>query len=174
MTTRYMTLAALFAAFTLSALTACAQDEEKSSLVGKPAPDFTLTTLDGKEVKLSSLKDNVVVLDFWATWCPPCRKSLPHLQELSKNEEMAKKGLKVLAVNLREKSDTVEKFVKDGNFSFTVPMDTDGAVAKTYGVQGIPTTVIVGKGGNVQDVFVGFGPGSAEKMDAAINKALGQ
>ena len=75
------------------------------SLQGKAAPDFTLKTLDGKEVKLSDQKGSVVMMDFWATWCPPCRKSLPHVQEMSADKELAAKGLKVWAVNAHEQTD---------------------------------------------------------------------
>src|SRR6266567_6324367 len=82
--------------------------DDTNALVGKQAPDFALKTLDDKDVKLSDLKGNVVVLDFWATWCPPCRKSLPHLNKVANDKELADKGLKVFAVNCRETKDKVK------------------------------------------------------------------
>jgi DsbE subfamily thiol:disulfide oxidoreductase len=162
-------LAAFVAVFAFTTVTACAQEND-NALVGKPAPEFTLTTLDGKEMKLSDQKGSVVVLDFWATWCPPCRKAMPHLQKLSIDKARADKGLRIYAVNLREKPETVEKFLKDNGYTFPVPMDNEGAAAAKYSIKAIPTTVIVGRDGTVQNVFIGL-PGD-EKLDGAIDAAL--
>src|SRR5436190_6294613 len=151
-----------------------AQKEEKDvrSLEGKPAPDLTLNTLDGKQFKLSALKGSVVLMDYWATWCPPCRKSLPHINTISQDKELAAKGLKVFAINDKEKKPEVEQFVKQNNYSFTVPLDVQGKFGQLYLVRGIPTTVLVGRDGNIKKVFVGFGDGSEEGIKQAINEAL--
>lgn len=162
--------AATVAALVLAVVSARAA-EGPPSLEGKPAPDFALKTLDGKDVKLSDMKGHVVVIDFWATWCPPCRESLPHLQALSVDKEKADQGLVVWAVNAREKSDKVKEFLTTNKYTFTVPMDA-GATMKEYLVRGIPTTIIVGRDGTVKKAFVGFGPNSAEAMDKAIEAAL--
>lgn len=151
-----------------------ADGADTSSLVGKPAPDFDLKTLDGKQVKLSDLKGKVTVVDFWATWCPPCRKSLPHIQAVHSNKDLADKGLKVFAVNAREKNDVAQAYLKKNNFSFAVPMDSDGAVMGAYIVNGIPTTVVVGRDGVIKNVFVGFGEGSEKLLDDAITAALAE
>ena len=135
---------------------------------------MTLKTLDGKDVKLSGQKGNVVLLDLWATWCPPCRKSLPHVQELSADKALAQKGLVVWAVNSQEPAATAEKFLKENKYTFTVPMDAEGKVGKAYLVTGIPTTVIVGRDGTIKDVFIGFGPNSGKAIDAAVAKALAE
>ncbi|MGE5612286.1 MAG: TlpA family protein disulfide reductase [Bacillota bacterium] len=159
----------------LAIFTSHAQEAEKdtSTLVGKPAPDFTLQTLDGKEVKLADQKGSVVVLDFWATWCPPCRKSLPHLQSVSQNQDLAEKGLKVFAVNAREDKEKIEPFMKQNNYTFTVPMDKDGKVLKDYLVTGIPTTVIIDRDGKIKNVFIGYsGDESAKELDNAIQAVL--
>ena len=149
-----------------------AEDPDTQTLVGKAAPDFSLETLDGKTVKLSEHKGSVVVVDFWATWCPPCRKSLPHIQEMSADKDLVGKGLKVLAVNAQEEKDKAESFVKKNSYSFTVPLDKEGAAMKEYMVRGIPTTVIVGRDGSIKKVFVGFGPDSAKEIDEAVAEAL--
>lgn len=143
------------------------------SLTGKEAPDFSLKTVDDKDVKLSSMKGSVVVLDFWATWCPPCRKSLPHIQKLSEDSDLAREGLKVLAVNDREGKDKIEPFLKDNKYTFTVPMDTEGKVMGDYKVTGIPATVVIGRDGTVKAAFVGFsGDESVKQVDEAVKAAL--
>lgn len=168
---------------TMSAVAACilaigslafAQEKDTTSLDSKQAPDFSLNTPDGKTLKLSDQKGKVVVLDLWATWCPPCRKSLPHLQSISVNKELADKGLVVWAVNQQEKPEVVKEFVEKNSYSFTVLMDTDGKMGKSYLVRGIPTTVVVGRDGTVSSVFIGFGDGSEKKLDDAVEKALAQ
>jgi len=145
---------------------------DTTSLVSRPTPDFNLQSLDDKPVVLSQLKGSVVVLDFWATWCPPCRKSLPHLQNVSQNPALQKKGLKVIAVNVRETKEKASEFLKQNSYSFTVALDSDGATAQKYLVNGIPTTVIIDRAGVVQQVFIGFGDETEKQLDAAIDAVL--
>lgn len=148
---------------------------DPQQLTGKAAPDFTLKMTSGQTVKLSALKGKVVLVDFWATWCPPCRASLPHVQALSADASKAKEGLIVLAVNAREDKGTIETFTTKNKFSFPVPMDAEGATMGAYGVRGIPTTVVIGRDGTVKKVFVGFGgEQSAKAIDSAIEAALGE
>src|SRR6185312_9372226 len=125
-----------------------------SALEGKQAPAFKLKMLDGKTVSLSDLKGHVVILDFWATWCGPCRMSLPHLDKLYKAEK--DKGLKAFAVDQQESDADVRQFVKQTGLSVPVLMDGDGRVGGQYGVEGIPQTVVVDKEGKVRRVFVGY------------------
>ncbi|MEO6435311.1 MAG: TlpA disulfide reductase family protein, partial [Tepidisphaeraceae bacterium] len=109
---------------------------------------------------------------FWATWCPPCRKSLPHLQAIHDDKDLAAKGLKVYAVNLKEEKDKAKGYVDQNKLTFAVPLDKTGDVAKEYKVGGIPTTVVIGRDGKIAKVFVGFGDGSEVKLREAITKAL--
>jgi peroxiredoxin len=129
--------------------------DEQKALIGKDAPDFALKGLDDKVVKLSDLKGSVVIVDFWATWCRPCVKSLPHLDALYKEKSPA--GLKVLAVNLQQDKDTVAAFVKKQGWTLPIVLDTEASAASNYQATAIPQTVVVGKDGKIKQIFVGGG-----------------
>lgn len=137
------------------------------SLTGKPAPDFSLKSLDGSQtVALSDLKGQTVVLDFWATWCPPCVRSLPHLQEL--HEKIKDRPAKVYAVNLREDREKVEAFLKQKKLNIPVLLDSEGDVAEKYLVSSIPQTVVIGPDGNIKKVYVGFSPGMPAELEKDV------
>jgi len=141
---------------------------EAGGLVGKPAPAFSLKSLDGKTVDLASFKGKPVVLDFWATWCPPCRELAPSVQKLHK--EM---GDKVAVVGMASDDEAaVRDFVKKEGLTMT-QLIADEAVSKAYGVEGIPTTVFIDKDGVVRDVHVGLEPGDSYKpLKDAVDKLL--
>jgi thiol-disulfide isomerase/thioredoxin len=163
--------AALFAS-TLALITLGLTQSDTTSLEGKRAPDLSLNSLDKTRFKLSAHKGNVVLLDYWATWCPPCRESLPHINELAADKALADRGLRVFAINSKEKLPVVQKFMTDNNYTFPVPLDPTGEFGRLYKVRGIPTTVLVGRDGTIEKVFVGFGEGSADQMKKAILAAL--
>jgi peroxiredoxin len=144
--------------------------EPAEQLVAQPAPDFKLPGLDGKTVSLKDLKGSVAIMDFWATWCPPCRASLPNLDEVYAKYKPA--GLKVYAVNLQEDKDTVQKFVDDTKLTVPVLLDGDGTAASSYRASGIPETVVIGKDGKIRNVFIGFAPEVEEQLRNAVEAAL--
>jgi peroxiredoxin len=117
------------------------------------APDFTLQSLQGSSVTLSNLRGQVVVIDFWASWCDPCEESMPHLQEI--HDQYADQGVVVLAINEEESRGVVAQFIEDEEYTFTVLLDSDGAVANQYGVWGIPHTVIVDQDGMPHEIPMG-------------------
>lgn len=123
----------------------------RPNLEGQVAPDFKLTSLNGREVSLSSLRGQHVLIDFWATWCPPCKKALPHIQALSKGT----KGLVVLTVNA-EPASIAKPFLKRNGFTFTTLVDADRRVSADYGVTAIPTTFIITPDGTVARQMVGY------------------
>lgn len=148
---------------------ASAGAENGDHLVGKPAIDFTLKGLDGKEVKLSSLKGKVVVLDYWATWCPPCVRALPEINELFHSKKDA--GVEVFAINVGEDQATVKRFLTSKQLDLPVLLDADEAAFKKLGINGIPTTVIVNPDGVVHKVFVGVPPGGKAELEREIEAA---
>ncbi len=134
-----------------------------------PAPDFKLKDTEGKDVTLSGLKGKVVLLDFWATWCPPCRASVPVLQAF--HEKYGKDGLVILGVNQREDVATINAFKKDKGANYKVVLD-NGSVGDSYGVRGIPMFVLVDHTGKEIWRQTGFFPSAAKTMAEQIEAAL--
>ena len=138
--------------------------------LGRPAPDFRLADLDGKEVQLSSLRGNVVVLDFWATWCGPCRVSLPMLEQVA--QDVSSPKLRVFAINRQENPDTLREFARRTNLSLPVLLDPKFDAARKYRVSGIPQTVVIGKDGVVKFITVGIAPENERRLRQSIRLAL--
>lgn len=122
-------------------------------LVGKNAPDFALPSLDGGRVSLEGLRGQNVVLNFWATWCVPCRAEMPELQQVY--DEKRNQGVVVLAVNLKEQQGQVDSYVRELGLTFPVVLDKDGSVAESYKVLGLPTSVFIDRGGVIRNVSYG-------------------
>lgn len=136
------------------------------------APDFTLTTRgggQGKAVSLSQLRGQVVVLDFWASWCPPCRAAIPALERI--HREYGPRGVAVIGINVSDNADPHE-FMASMNATYTVLID-NGTTARDYKVKGIPTLVVIDREGNIRYRESGFGGRTETEMRAAIDGALG-
>ena len=122
--------------------------EAKPAEVGGPAPDFSLPDLEGRRVRLSDYRGRVVLLHFWATWCPHCVKEMG-LLEKSREEDTGKGLPPVVAINLGEPVRRVEKFARKLGLSYPVLLDRRGRVAQAYGVVGLPATIVVSAEGKV-------------------------
>jgi thiol-disulfide isomerase/thioredoxin len=147
------------------------EEESPSPLIGKPAPAFELNLLDGTKLALAKHKDkDVVLLDFWATWCGPCRKSLPILANIT--EQFKDKGLVFYALNQRENPETIKDFLGKQPFKLTVALDAEGKVGEAYGVDGIPQTVLIDKTGVVRAVHIGYDPAMRVQLVKQIENLL--
>ena len=124
--------------------------------VGEPVPDFTLQTLDGQSVSINSLKGSVVVIDFWATWCGPCVKGLPLLQEFATWAESSGQPVKVYPIATQDVKEKVADFWAKRAFKMPTLLDLDGKVYSKFGFSGIPATVVVDPDGKVFKIHVGL------------------
>jgi thiol-disulfide isomerase/thioredoxin len=159
----------------LMAVTGCQSSTETVSTVTKAitegdlAPDFELKDLDGKTVSLRGLRGRPVLLNFWATWCPPCRAEMPYLQQVF--EEWQGKELAVLTIDIGESRATVQNYLQSYNLALPVLLDTKKTVAYKYGFRYVPTTFFIDKDGVIQRMRVGPFP-SKEAIDIYIEEII--
>jgi peroxiredoxin len=137
---------------------------------GTPAPDFELKTTDGQTVKLSDFKGKPVMLNFFATWCPPCRAEMPALQEVYKEYEA--QGFVILAVNLNESNLAIQAFRDKLGLTFPIVIDKTDEVSRTYGIVPLPTSYFVGKDGKVVGKWTG--EISKEKLVSYVKQMIAQ
>jgi thiol-disulfide isomerase/thioredoxin len=169
--------------FLFCACTAKAQSEDASGtakafdeaglrlLSSKVSPrDFSLSLLEGETRSLSSYKGKVVFLNFWATWCGPCRVEMPSMEALY--NKFSDKGLEILAVNSGEDQATVRSFLKNEGFSFSALLDLDRRVSANYGIQAIPTTFLIDRDGMIILRLVGSIDWNTPKIHAALESLL--
>lgn len=136
---------------------------------GSLAPDFELPGVKGN-VKLSGAAGSVVYLDFWASWCGPCRQSFPWMNSLQ--EKYRVRGLQVIGVNLDSKNEDVQKFLSKLPAKFTVAFDSKGTTPKVYGVKGMPTSFLIGRDGRIIFEHTGFREVDREILEQQITSAL--
>lgn len=136
---------------------------------GDTAADFTLPGKAGS-VQLSSMKGSVVYLDFWASWCGPCRQSFPWMNQIQANYKA--QGLRVVAVNLDAKTDAATKFLSQVPAGFTVAFDPNGKTPRVYGVKGMPTSFLIGRDGKILFRHEGFRPDDRAALEQKIQAAL--
>ncbi len=121
--------------------------------VDQQAPDFTLTDLTGQAVTLSALRGRVVVLNFWATWCPPCRSEVPALQ--AAYQQYQSRGVALIGIDLKEDAATIQQFIAPYGVTYPIVRDETGRVSSQYQVAGIPTTIIIDADGVIRARHIG-------------------
>jgi thiol-disulfide isomerase/thioredoxin len=140
----------------------------ESPLVGQAAFPFKLDLLEGGTFDLAKNKGQVVVLDFWATWCGPCLRALPTTDAVVR--EFADRKVKLVAVNLEERSDQVKATLTRHKLNVTVALDTDGAISQRYSVTAIPQTVVIDRDGKIVRLFVGDGQRNADALRKTLQE----
>lgn len=151
-------------------LTQCSKTKEP---VSSFAPDFRLNSIDGKEITLSELKGKVVLLDFWATWCGPCKESIPHLIEVYKKYKG--KDFEIIGMNMDKKTEIemVRKFVSSTGILYPVIITPENVI-RSYAVSAIPTSILIDKNGKIREKIVGFNTSIARHITKRIEDLLSE
>jgi len=137
-----------------------------------PAPEFSLATPEGKTIALNQLRGQVVFLNFWATWCPPCRLEMPSMERL--HQEFRDKGLAMQAIDVGESPKQVSRFMKEFRLNFPALLDVNSEVFSRYGVQGLPTTVLIDRSGRTVGAAIGAREWTSPEGKALIRSLLDQ
>jgi thiol-disulfide isomerase/thioredoxin len=149
-------------------LSQCAKEEKGPSL----APDFSLKTLTGEEISLAKNKGKTLLIDFWATWCGPCRESIPHLVHLHKTYQG--QGFAVVGLSM-DKGDpkAVDDFVKSLDIPYPIAIAPE-EIARAYGINGLPTTVLIDKEGKIREKILGFNTAIAKKIESRVAELISE
>lgn len=134
------------------------------------APDFTLKNRSGGNLRLSEQRGEVVLLNFWASWCGPCRQEMPILNTL--HERYSKLGFSVIGINVDKDSSLADKILKDIPVTFPILLDDTGAVSGTFDVSAMPTTILVDRDGNMRYLHKGYKPGYELEYEAQIKELI--
>jgi peroxiredoxin len=134
------------------------------------APNFTLKDIDGKTIQLSDFRGKIVIVNFWATWCPPCREEIPSMNEAMK--KLNNKKFVMLGINMAEEADTVLEFSNNTAIDFTVLLDTTGEASAKWPMKGLPTTFIVNPQGKIIYRAIGSRDWSSDSLLKELQKLL--
>lgn len=148
--------------------TAFAEEE-----AAKEAPDCQLSAADGNKLNLTQYKGQVIYVDFWASWCPPCLKSFPFMNEL--HQQFKQKGLKIIAVNLDEQKKDAGQFLSNNTTDFSIAYDNDNKdCAQVFEVKAMPSSYLIDREGRVRHTHLGFKSGETEALRSLIATLLKQ
>ena len=160
----FKNIAVLLLVGIMVASTAMAKD-----MIG-PAPDFTLKSQSGENLKLSEFRGDVVLINFWASWCGPCRQEMPLLDQLYQRYNPI--GFTILGINVEENSDQARRLLKEVPVSFPILFDKQNTVSKLYNLVGMPSTMIVDRDGNIRYQHFAYLPGYEKKYEEQIKELL--
>jgi len=162
---QFAVIAALVGALTFAAQTQAVE-------VNTPAPDFTLETLSGPNLRLQEYRGDVVLINFWASWCGPCRQEMPILDRLHQRYQEA--GFAVLGVNVEGKRKAAEKVTNKSKVTFPVLIDAGQKVSETYDLEAMPTTVVVDRNGQIRYIHRGYKPGDEAKYIDVVKQLISE
>ncbi len=135
-----------------------------------PAPDFTLKSLDGKNIKLSEQRGDVVMINFWASWCGPCLQEMPALEQL--HQRYKDLGFTLLGVNVEQDLKEAKAYLNKVNVTFPILFDVTNQVSNEYEISAMPTTYLVDRDGNLRKLYMGYQPETSEEIYQQEIKAL--
>ena len=157
------------AAWTAASRVPAGAEQATRERARRATPGIELDTLGGGKFRLADHIGKPVVINFWATWCPPCRAELPALEEVYRNNR--DKELVVVGVDVAESPDEVAKFVAEAGVTFPIALDTSGETTELYRIQGMPTTFFVGRDGRIHDTVIG-GPLSKAVIESQVAELM--
>jgi cytochrome c biogenesis protein CcmG, thiol:disulfide interchange protein DsbE len=160
----------LLLAFLLAGLTYAAS--ARAATPGTPAPPFALHTSSGETVSLAPLRGRVVYVDFWASWCGPCRRSFPWMNAMQ--ARYGNEGLAIIGVNVDKRHADAERFLRDTPAAFTIVYDAEGATPRAYDVKGMPTSYLIDRHGDIAAVEEGSHDAHRDDVEARIRALLAQ
>jgi len=137
---------------------------------GDQVPKFSLTSADGKEVSISDFAGKVVYLDFWASWCPPCRVSLPWMNELQ--NKYSSDDFVVVTINLDSDSSKAKRIIDEQRLTYPVLLDVQGKIAKLFALPAMPTSFLIGRNGKISLVHSAFRNEDKESLETSISKLI--
>ena len=141
-------------------------------VVGSVAPDFALKSSSGKNLRLSELRGQVVMINFWASWCAPCRQEMPLLNRI--HERYRKTGFVLLGVNIDDNPETARTLAQQLGVGFPILFDADKNVSKRYDVDAMPSTLLIDRGGKVRYIHRGYRPGYETQYETQVRELLKQ
>ena len=135
-----------------------------------PAGDFTLKSAEGSNIRLSEYRGQVVMLNFWASWCGPCRQEFPHLDDLQ--QKYSDLGFTVFGVNVEQDRASADKVLRDIPVTFPILFDDENVVSEQYGVDAMPMTLLVDRDGQVRHLHRGYKPGYEDKYEEQVRSLI--
>jgi thiol-disulfide isomerase/thioredoxin len=161
---------ASIARLALAGVLACASPLAAAEAINVPAPDFTLESRSGENLRLEDHRGEVVMLNFWASWCGPCRQEMPLMDELySQYKDL---GFIILAVNVDENRDEALRFLDKVPVNYPILYDPESSVSELYEVQAMPTTVMIDRNGNARYLHYGYQPGYEDEYEQQIRELV--
>lgn len=156
--------------FTGAGLVCCLIGSSLASTLSGPAPDFTLMSKGGDNMRLAEHRGEVVMINFWASWCGPCREEMPHLEALQ--QRYSKAGFTVLGINVEQDSKQAVRMLENMSLSFPILFDPESVVSKLYDVKAMPSTVMIDRDGNMRYLHRGYKPGYEEAYREQIKELI--